>query len=480
MLHSQKQKTLPILLQRGKRPVAHRMQTLSKARSRTTLTKRPSFSVASAFLNERPYPWTAARRIKSRKGEKAVNRHYIKTATAACLIMSAMIAGTVSFGFFMDPVTSEFGFDRSTFSLYFSLITIVGTATLPAYGKLIARHGTRPFVVIGGVWTGLTFAAFSLCGSLPAFYLVGCLAGLGFFGCSYAVVPVIVSTWFVEKNGLIMGIAAACGGVVSMALSLVFPSVINAFGWQAGYVLLGIIVFALTTPVGLLLLRSNPAEVGLAPYGFKGEIAAANPTNLPGIPYRKALRMPQFWGFLAAFLLLAVCVTITQHLPAHFVNIGFDSVTAGVFMSVISAGIILTNSAAGTVADKIGLMKAFLLCSALYTTSFLLLPATSSVVVICVALVLMSIGNANTSLFSPMLCGAIFGQRDYAALWGLVSMANVLGQAIGTPLWGLAYDVTGGYTVAMYVSAGIIVVMYFVIAWTAKITSENVSQQPLD
>lgn len=397
-----------------------------------------------------------------------MSKHYIKTAAAACLIMSAMIAGTVSFGFFMDPVTTDLGFDRSTFSLYFSLITIVGVFTLPVYGKLIARFGTRPFVIVGGAGTGLAFAAFSLCKTLPMFYLVGCLGGLGFFGCSYAVVPVIVSTWFHEKNGLIMGLAAACGGTVAMVLGLIFPTFINTFGWQMGYMLLGGVVFALTTPIGLLLLRSNPAEVGLAPYGFAGNTEAGKPESLQGIPYKTALRMPQFWGLLAAFGLLAACVMITQHLAAYFVSIGFDAVAAGVFMSVISAGIILTNTAAGVVSDKLGLARTFLLCSILYAVSYVLLPATGSIAVICVALVLMSIGNANTSLFSPMLTGAVFGQRDYAALWGLVSMANVLGQAIGAPLWGLAYDLTGGYEAAMYVSAAIVLASYVVIAWALK------------
>lgn len=405
-----------------------------------------------------------------------MGKHYIKTAVAACLIMSAMIAGTVSFGFFMDPVTTDLGFDRSTFSLYFSLITIVGTVTLPVYGKLIARFGTRTFVIFGGIWTGLAFSAFSLCKTLPMFYLVGCLGGLGFFGCSYAVVPVIVSTWFVEKNGLIMGIASACGGTVAMLLGLVFPSFINSFGWQMGYVLLGAIVFVLTTPIGLLLLRSNPAELGLLPYGAKeGQGVKASQADgsregniLSGIAYSDALKMPQFWGFLAAFLLLAICITITQHLAAYFVSVGFSAVAAGLFMSVISAGIILTNTSAGIVSDKIGLMKTFLICSVLYAISYVLLPMTSSVVVICIALVLMSIGNANTSIFSPMLTGAVFGQRDYAALWGLVSMANVLGQAVGAPLWGLAYDLTGGYQVAMYISAAIVVLAYFVVVWAYK------------
>lgn len=399
-----------------------------------------------------------------------MGKQYVKIAIAACLIMSAMIAGTVSFGFFMDPVTTDLGFERSAFSLYFSLITVVGTVTLPVYGKLIAKYGTRRFVIFGGIWTGVTFAAFSLCKTLPMFYLVGCLSGLGFFGCSYAVVPVIVSTWFAEKNGTIMGLAAACGGTIAMILGVVFPSFINNFGWEAGYVLLGAIVFVLTTPIGLFLLRSHPSELGLLPYGYKGE-EQPDVASLPGIPYRAAIKMPQFWAFLAAFLLLAACIIITQHLPAYFVSIGFSAVAAGLFMSVISAGIILTNTVAGVVSDKVGAIKAFTLCSILFAASYALLPMTSSVVVISIALVLMSIGNANVSLFSPMLTGVIFGQRDYAALWGLISMGNVLGQAVGAPLWGLAYDLTGGYQIAMYASAAIIVVMLLVLLWAMKSAS---------
>ena len=403
-----------------------------------------------------------------RNAQRKMSAPYIKTAASACLIMSAMIAGTVSFGFFMDPVTSDLGFDRSTFSLYFSLITIVGTVTLPAYGKLIARFGTRRFVVIGGTWTGATMAALSLCTTLPMFYLVGCLIGLGFFACSYAVVPVIVNEWFVEKNGFVMGAVAACGGIVAMVLSLVFPVVIESAGWQMGYVLLGVVVFALTTPVGALLLKSSPSDVGLTAFGAEEGDARSTEGELAGIPYRQALKMPQLWAILAAFLLLAVTVTITQHLAAYFVSTGFDPIMAGVFMSVISAGLIFTSSGAGIVADKLGLVKTLFLCSALYLASFILLPASASIVVICIALILMSIGNANTSVFAPMVTGSVFGQRDYAAIWGLVSMANVLGQAIGAPLWGLAFDLTGSYIPGMYVSAAVIALSFAMLAWASR------------
>lgn len=398
---------------------------------------------------------------------------YVRTAIAACLIMSAMIAGTVSFGFFMDPVTSDLGFDRSTFSLYFSLITIVGTFTLPVYGRLIEKFGTRPFVIFGGIWTGAAMAALSLCHSLPAFYVVGCLIGLGFFGCSYAVVPVIVSEWFVEKNGFVMGLSAACGGIVAMTFSLIFPAFIINNGWEAGYVLLGCVVFVLTTPIGLILLRSKPSDVGLAPYGATDVGASEEVAEQTGMTYSEALRSPRLWMTAAAFLLLAVTVTSTQHLAAYFVSIGFDAVTAGVFMSVISAGIIVTNVAAGALSDKAGLLRAFVLCSVLYAISFLLLPATGAIAVICIALVLMSLGNANTSLFAPMMTSGIFGTRDYASIWGLISMASVLGQAIGAPLWGLSFDMTSSYVPAMIASAALVLLSAVVLSWAYRSSTKK-------
>ncbi len=410
-----------------------------------------------------------------------MNRRYVMTAIAACLVMSAMIAGTVSFGFFMDPVTTELGFDRSTFSLYFSLITVVGTITLPIYGRLIERFGTRPFVIFGGLWTGAAMAALSLCHSLPAFYGVGCLVGLGFFGCSYAAMPVIVSSWFAKKNGLIMGLAAACGGTIGMVLSLIFPQFIINNGWEAGYVLLGAVVCALTTPVGIFLLRSYPSDVGLAPYGVDSANARVEVASEPsGIPYRQALRMPQMWIVVFAFILLTGAFMISQHLAAYFVSIGFDAIMAGVFMSVISAGIIVTNIGAGAITDKLGLAKSLALCSIIYAISFLLLPMTNQIPFICLALILMSLGNANASVFAPMVTQTVFGTRDYASIWGLVSMACVLGQAIGAPLWGLAYDLTDSYVIAMYISAALIIIALLGLLWAVRSAANhkmNASQQ---
>lgn len=133
-------------------------------------------------------------------------------AISCCLLFSAMIAGMLSFSYFMEPVTSDLGFDRSAFPLYITALTLMGMITLPLYGRLVGRFGARKVVLVAAPWTALCIAGMALCDHLIAFYAMGALAGLGFFGSTYAVVPVVAASWFLEKSSLVMGAASAVGG----------------------------------------------------------------------------------------------------------------------------------------------------------------------------------------------------------------------------------------------------------------------------
>ena len=405
---------------------------------------------------------------------------YKKIAVAACLIMSAMIGGSVSFGFFMDPVTTDLGFSRSAFSLYFSIVTVVGAITLPIYGNLVRRVGSRKCVIFFGIWTGIAMACFSLCTSLVAFYIVAVFVGLGFFGCSYITAPVIVDTWFKEKNGAVMGAAAATGGVVGVIAGFVFPTIITSMGWQAGYVAMGVMVFVLTVPAGIFLLRSTPQELGLEPYGASAAVRSEVKEDVAceqGMTCAEAMKSPKLWVSIIAWLMFTITVSVTQHLSAYFTSVGFSAGTAGVFMSIISAALIVTSFLAGVVSDKLGLFKTIVICSVLYVLSFVVLPAAGmGIVLICVALFGMSVGNTYTSVFAPMVTSATFGTKEYAAIWGVVSMVCVLGQAIGTPLWGLSFDLTGGYQFGMIVAAVLNAVGMVCVMAVLKVRSTRAAQ----
>lgn len=381
---------------------------------------------------------------------------YIKTAIACCMIMGAMIATMLSFGFFMDPVTAELGFERSIFSFYITAISLVGMLTLPLYGRIIERFGARPVALVAGAWTGLCIAALGACHALAQFYIVGALAGLGFFGSTYAVVPVVVSCWFALKDGFVMGLASAAGGVLSIAVSMTFPSLIASTGWRAGYVADGLMFAALVVLAALFLLRSRPSDIGLAPYGAEAASDVGDSTAVrSGVLRAMALRMPAFWLVCLSLLALSASITVTQHLAAFFASLGFDVVMIGALMSVAACGVVAASFLGGVLIEKLGLVRTLVVSTALYALSFLVLSKAALAAVICVAVAFLAIGNCYTSLFAPAVVSSAFGTRDYAVLWGIVSMVATLGQAVGAPLWGLSYDLTGSYVVGMWIAAAV-------------------------
>lgn len=381
---------------------------------------------------------------------------YIKTIVACCMIMGAMIATMLSFGFFMDPVTGDLGFERGAFSLYITATSLVGMVSLPVYGRVIARVGTRRVALIAGVWTGACIAALALCTSLVQFYIVGALAGLGFFGSTYAVVPVVVSSWFAQKDGFVMGLASAAGGALSILVSMTLPGLIGSVGWHVGYVVCGCLFAFLVVFAAVFLLHSNPAELGLAPFGAQNAaVLGTSRVSEQGVMLHAAARMPSFWLICLSMLALSASITIAQHLAAFFAGQGFDVIAIGLFMSVAACGVVVASFVGGTLIEKLGLLRALVVCTVLYAASFLMLSKVSLAPLICVAVALLAIGNCYTSLFAPTVVSCVFGARDYAALWGVVSMVTTLGQALGAPLWGLSFDLTGSYNLGMWVACAV-------------------------
>ena len=132
----------------------------------------------------------------------------------------------------------------------------------------------------------------------------------------------------------------------------------------------------------------------------------------------EAFRMPSCWAVLISLIILAFTAAVTQHLAAYFVSVGFDGVMAGIFMSVISGGLVITNILIGMITDKLGVAKTLILSGVLYMISFAILPLTISVPVICVSLVLMSLGNGYVAVLAPLITQHLVGTKDYAAIWG--------------------------------------------------------------
>jgi MFS family permease len=379
-------------------------------------------------------------------------------AVGAAFLLVATSLGTTCLSFFVAPITKEFQYSRSSFTIYYSLINIVAMFTIPLIGRSIQKYGIQTIATVGGIWCTLGFIALSVCSSLVSFYIVGALMGVFLIGSTTINAAIAVNTWFVAKRGTVMGIVMSASGLGAAVFSMILPSFIASNGWRKGYLLLSASWFVFTVPVSMFLLRNKPQDLGLVAYGYSEEAARkAKSSEVGGVPYSEGLKTSQLYLLVFSGVLMASVGGLLQHLPAFYVGNGMTMLQVGTLMSILSISMIGAKVLLGMTSDKIGLQLPLLGVIILSVSAFLLMPF-KSYAILALSMVFMSFTFGFQTVLPPLFTGKIFGQKDYAKIWGVVGMSGSLGTAVGPPIWGMVYDITKSYYTGLIIAPGLIII----------------------
>jgi len=161
-----------------------------------------------------------------------------------------------TFGLFLRPVTSEFQWDRATFSSSLFVGHTLAALAFPFIGRLIDRYGVRPVTLTFITLFSMATAAISLTPPSPAIFIV--LSGLcGLTSAGQAPPPYAkaISAWFDERRGVALGIAMAGIGIGATVVPQFARLMIEAYGWRMAYVALGVATFAVAFPAVALFVR---------------------------------------------------------------------------------------------------------------------------------------------------------------------------------------------------------------------------------
>lgn len=396
----------------------------------------------------------------------------------SCLIMIAVSLGTTGLSFFVQPVTEDLGFDRSSFTLYFTFIALVGIISMPIIGRTINRWGSKRLITLGGIWTAIGFLWLSRSSTLISFYAAGMFIGIMLFASTNMAAIIIINTWFAAKKGLILGVVMASTGVGGGMLGIVMPWFIDEYGWRNGYLLLGGLFFLLTVPPAIFLLKNSPQQVGLLPYGKEiTKEMTANQTGIvniaeTGVPYTKALKSIQFYALYLAIALYSLVIGFIQHIPAYLTEKGFSSGEAGVLVSILMVSMIFSKIMIGFLNDHFNSIVALTTIIIFYMAALIIIPSYGIFGVLTVAMILMSFGTGAPTVLPPLIASKVFGQKDYAGIWSVLITAGSLGMAIGTPLWGVSYDLMGTYNVAIYSSIGVLTASFLLFLYCLKTSDQ--------
>ena len=332
-----------------------------------------------------------------------------------------------------------------------------------AAGSMNDRYGPRLMLAISAFTLGSGYALMSTISAPWQIYIFyGIIIATGM---SFGYLPVVstVSRWFVERRGTALGLTVAGIGIGTLVLSPVAQLLITKFGWDTSYLILAGLLVVIVFPVSTLM-RLNPSEKGLLPYGT-GRITAENeqsdnPSSVTvDFSLKQAIRTWQFWLLSGMYIcLLLPLQMVVVHLKAYAVDFGIAEMTAATALGLVGGASIGGRIVMGSISDKIGrktsLFIAFLLMAAMMLW---LIKARQPWQFYLFSMVFGFGYGACVPLF-PAAIGDWFGEKFHGIIFGMASAVGVIGGAVGPLLGGHVFDTVGSYDIAIIIGAVVLFV----------------------
>lgn len=358
-----------------------------------------------------------------------------------CLVMGVDVGLSMSCaGIFYQPVSSSIGASTGEFGMYMSISFLTSTLMLGVAGRMLERWSARVIITAASALLGVMMSLMSLMTQIYQFYLAGALIGVSLAFLLYLCFPTLINRWFSRRVGLLFGICSASSGIGGMLFNPLGGYILTGWGWERGYLVFGLIILAVVTPLLWLLLRDRPADKGLKPVGYaEGETAAADTS---GIIYKDAVRMPSFYVLMAFGFMIMASSTLYLFLPKYASSVGYNIEEGALVAAGAMAGVTLGKIALGYINDR----NIFLGVAMSTLTGILglvmMMTVSGSLAAMIFGAFMFGWCYAAVTVQTAVLVRDVFGNRNYAQIFSVISMALAAGGTVASGAWGFIVDRT--------------------------------------
>ena len=366
-------------------------------------------------------------------------------------------------GIFFTPVANYFGVARVEFTLYFSIMCVAMIVMLPIAGKLMSNLNLRAVLSACVAVDGVTYIAMSQFTAVWQFYIAGALLGLATASLIYLAVPTLINAWCKKKVGFFIGLCMAFTGIGGVIFNPVGTAFIASApdGWRMDYLVLGVIILVATLPFTLFVIRSNPAEKGLEPYGADECQAQSGKSVVEkGVSATKAMKTPAFFAILAFCFIITLNQTVYQFFASYCQSFTGTEIAgmAGLVASACMAGQAISKVVLGIINDKSvkGGLAFGIGGGVIGIVLMWLMPLQAAILMI--GAFLFGCAYACTTVQTPLLTRSVFGSRDYTNIYSRISMAGSLGSVVASLFWAWVIDLPNGFAMMFGLSIACMVV----------------------
>lgn len=343
-----------------------------------------------------------------------------------------------SFGVFLDPLISDFGWSSALTSFVFSVYALSYSLGAILVGRLADRYGVRSTIALGGVLITLALLLSSRADAIWELYLTfGVMGGIG--AAAFWIPPTKAVMEHFESSvslNMAVSIVAVGTGAGTLLVSPVAGFFIAEYGWRVCYLLFALISAALSL-FGTLVITS--------PKKRESPVSSANQT---GQRLSDAIRTRNFWSLFGMYVLGCGIAryTVLVYIAVYALAAGFPLQAGALCVGLIGGGSIIGRLGSGLLSRALRDNLIVLISFVLQGVSSIAVVLTGNIWLVYGSAFVFGIGYGAYVPQFPLLTMKSFGMRSYGLVYGVISSGLGFGALAGPPvLGGLLSSATGNY-----------------------------------
>ena len=359
------------------------------------------------------------------------------------------------FGLLVVPICEELGFGRQDVAVNQTLLNLAAMIVAMLSSVLFTGTRLKHWMRAGAVFMCAFYGCFAFAQALPVFYAIALITGLAQGMVNVVPFSIIISQWFHEKRGTALGIVYMGSGIGGMLFNALGGQLVNAFGWRTTVLIFDAILFIVCVPLVFFVIRTDPAECGLRPFG---EAMQEHAIAAPLREERRKLPLTIPFFVIAMDIIFAALAVngIASTSTPYYEDIFHSGVVSANLTSAFMASLALGKFLLGSLYDRLGVTRATALTRGLLIATLFALYMGKRPIFVSLFVVCSGIAAATNSISIPFLARAV-DPDDIVTLTGLYSGLQSFGSLLAPVFCGWICDTTGSYAQA-YLLCGVAVI----------------------
>lgn len=380
--------------------------------------------------------------------------HHAWLIAAACFCIQGAGLGIVHNcrGIFFNELMAELGIQMSQLMGYMAMFGIASVLAMPFVARCLEKWDIR--WVMGSCAILISVAQFvqGYFTALWQWYIVGVVQGVCYAVLVPLTVPLLIRNWFVEKRGMVLGIAGAASGIVGAVMNAIGNNVIIQMGWRTAYHMLGVVSFVMLVPFCCFVVRANPESMGLKAYGAGSGPETEQGGFKQGLTLSQVKKTTGFWLLLLVTAIICYSTCFNQMLKDFGLSLGWNASVAGLLTTVAMLGNIGGKVLLGYIHDKRGVHAALLFGMALMVVGYLCDFSGTKFVPLLIGAAIAGIPMGISVVLFPGWTISQFGEKHYSSIFTVVSVVMNLFSSFGYLIYSGLLDFVGGYDSVLWFS----------------------------